>query len=300
MSWLVTGAGGFLGRHIVRHCADRPLVALDRSALDITDVDAVEAAIARHRPKVVVNCAAWASADDAESHPDLAWSVNVTGVRNLARACHRHRVILLHVSSDYVFSGVSRTPYREDAPTDPLNTYGRTKAVAESAVLDMLPDTGYVVRTAWLFGAGGRNFVDTMIGLARTGESVQVVDDQTGQPTWVADLAGLIAHLCNAAQAGTAPPGIYHGTSGGEVSWHGLAQEVFRLLGETSSRVLPVTSREFGRPAARPAYSALGHDGWARTGIPPLRHWRSALHAAFPLLLEAHAQKGRSYEFGRN
>ncbi|MFI2372076.1 dTDP-4-dehydrorhamnose reductase [Streptomyces sp. NPDC018833] len=300
MSWLVTGAGGLLGQHLVRRHRDKQVVALDRRGLDITDADAVDAAIVRHRPRVVVNCASWTSADDAEKHPDLAWHVNVTGARNLAQGCRRHGTVLLHVSSDYVFSGTSRTPYQEDAPTDPLNTYGRTKAVAESAVLNALPDTGYVVRTAWLYGVGGRNFVDTMINLERTGESVRVVNDQTGQPTWAEDLAGLIAHLGGAAQAGMAPPGIYHGTSGGEVSWHGLAQEVFRLLGADPSRVLPVTSREFGRPAARPAYSALGHGRWARAGIPPLRHWQSALHAAFPLLLEAHGQKGRPYEFGRN
>ncbi|MEV0120424.1 dTDP-4-dehydrorhamnose reductase [Streptomyces sp. NPDC050703] len=292
MSWLVTGAGGLLGRHLVRRCGDEHVVALDRRGLDITDADAVDAAIAHHRPRVVANCAAWTATDDAENHPRAAWRVNVTGTRNLARACRRHGAVLLQLSSDYVFSGHARTPYREDAPTGPLNTYGRTKAAAESTVLDVLPDTGYVVRAAWLYGVGGRNFVDTMIGLERTHPSVRVVDDQAGQPTWAEDLAGLIARLGGAALEGTAPPGVYHGTSGGAVSWHGLAQEVFRLVGADPARVLPVTSAEFGLAAARPGYSVLGHDGWARAGIPPLRHWRSALHAAFPLLHQAHEQKG--------
>ncbi|MEW2258680.1 dTDP-4-dehydrorhamnose reductase [Streptomyces sp. NPDC047869] len=300
MSRLVTGAGGMLGRHLVQHCGDEHVVALDRRDLDILDADAVDGAIAHHRPRVVINCAAWTAADAAEKDPDPAWRVNATGTRNLARACRRNGAILLQLSSDYVFSGLSRTPYPEDAPTDPINTYGRTKAAAESAVLDTLPGTGYVVRTAWLYGVGGRNFVDTMIGLERTRESVRVVNNQTGQPTWADDLAGLLTRLAGAAEAGTAPPGVYHGTSSGEVSWHGLAQEVFRLLGADPSRVLPVTSGEFGLPAARPGYSALGHGRWDQAGIPPLRHWRSALHAAFPLLQEAHAQKGRTRESIRN
>ncbi|THC49381.1 dTDP-4-dehydrorhamnose reductase [Streptomyces sp. A1499] len=295
MSWLVTGAGGLLGRHLVRRLGDERVAALDRRDLDITDADAVDAALARHRPRVVANCAAWTATDDAEKHPHAAWRVNVTGTRNLARACRRHGAVLLQLSSDYVFSGHARTPYREDAPTGPLNVYGRTKAAAESAVLDVLPDAGYVVRAAWLYGVGGRNFVDTMIGLERTHASVRVVDDQTGQPTWAEDLAGLLARLGAAALAGVAPPGVYHGTSGGAVTWHGLAQEVFRLVGADPARVLPVTSGEFGLAAARPGYSALGHDGWARAGIAPLRHWRDALHTAFPLLHQAHAQNHRAH-----
>lgn len=294
--WLVTGAGGMLGRHLTLRLGDEPVIALDRRGLDITDADAVEKAVDCHRPQIIVNCAAWTATDDAERQPDAAWRINVTGTRNLARAARRHGSILLHISSDYVFPGTAGTPYSEDAPTDPCNTYGRTKAAAEREVLDLLPGTGYVVRTAWLYGSWGRNFVDTMIGLENSRETVQVVDDQRGQPTWAEDVADLLVRLGRGARTGGIPPGIYHATSQGEVAWHGLAQEVFRLLGADPSRVLPVTSGELGLAAARPAYSALSHAGWRHTGIRPLRHWRSALHDAFPILLEAHVQRGRTRE----
>ncbi|MFJ3861893.1 dTDP-4-dehydrorhamnose reductase [Streptomyces sp. NPDC090085] len=294
--WLVTGAGGMLGQHLTPQLRGEPVIALDRQGLDITDADAVEEAVDRHQPRIIVNCAAWTAADDAERQPELAWRVNVTGTRNLARAAHRHGAILLHISSDYVFPGTAGTPYSEHAPTGPCNTYGRTKAAAEREVLALLPDTGYVVRTAWLYGSWGRNFVDTMIGLENSQETVRVVDDQRGQPTWAEDVAGILVRLGRGARAGTVPPGIYHATSQGEVTWHGLAQEVFRLLGADPSRVLPVTSGELGLAAARPAYSALSHGGWRHAGIRPLRHWRSALHTAFPLLLEARSSRGRKHE----
>ncbi|MFD5751086.1 dTDP-4-dehydrorhamnose reductase [Streptomyces sp. NPDC127033] len=293
--WLIAGAGGMLGRHLTGQLAGQRVVPLDRHALDITDQEAVDRAIAYHRPRIVVNAAAWTAADAAEAHRDRAWEVNVAGVRHLARACRRQGALLLHVSSDYVFPGTARTPYPEDAPTGPCNTYGRTKAAAEREVLELLPGTGYVVRTAWVYGVAGRNFVNTMIGLERTQETVDVVDDQCGQPTWAQDLAGILIRLGDGAHSGSAPPGIYHGTNRGETTWHGLSREVFRLLGADPSRVLPVTSAELALPAVRPAYSALGHDRWAAAGITPLRHWRSALHTAFPALLGAHAQ-GRERE----
>ncbi|WP_328326507.1 MULTISPECIES: dTDP-4-dehydrorhamnose reductase [unclassified Streptomyces] len=288
-SWLVTGAGGMLARDLLARLADdgTPAVGLERAALDITDPGAVRGALAEHRPAVVVNCAAWTAVDDAESKEDQALAVNGTGPRVLAEACRETGAVLLQISTDYVFAGDGTLPYAEDAPVAPRSAYGRTKLAGEQAVLSVLPERGYVVRTAWLYGAGGGNFVRTMVRLEGVKDTLDVVDDQRGQPTWTADLADLLVRLGAGALAGTAPAGVYHGTSGGATTWFGLTREIFRLLDADPARVLPTTSEAFVRPAPRPAYSVLGHDRWAAAGIEPLRDWRLALADAFPALVAA-------------
>ncbi|MBE8469836.1 dTDP-4-dehydrorhamnose reductase [Streptomyces justiciae] len=280
--WLVTGAGGMLGQDVLARLAEagEQTVALDRAALDLTDADAVRSALEAHRPAVVVNCAAWTAVDDAESREDEALRINGDGPAHLAAACAATGAVLLHVSTDYVFAGDATTPYAEDAPTAPRSAYGRTKLAGERAVLGI--ERGYVVRTAWLYGTGGPNFVRTMIKLEGLKDTLDVVDDQRGQPTWSADLAGLLYDLGRGALAGTAPAGVYHGTSSGETTWYGLTREIFRLLGTDPDRVRPTTSEAFVRPAPRPAYSVLGHDRFAVAGIQPLRDWRAALTEAFP------------------
>jgi dTDP-4-dehydrorhamnose reductase len=282
-TWMVTGAAGMLGRDVVELLDqedDAKIVALTRAELDITNADAVRAAVTGDRPDVVVNCAAWTAVDDAETNEADALRVNGQAARTLAAACADAGARLIHISTDYVFDGTAKEPYAEDAPTGPRSAYGRTKLAGEQAVLELLPETGYVVRTAWLYGAHGPNFVRTMIRRARDRESVDVVADQRGQPTWSRDVAAQLLAL----PAVGAPPGIYHATNSGEASWYGLAAEVYRLLGADPGRVDPTTSDRFPRPAPRPAYSVLGHDGWRRAGLPPLRHWRFALHEAFPAL----------------
>jgi dTDP-4-dehydrorhamnose reductase len=287
--WLVTGAGGMLGQDLLaRLAADGDAaVGLDRAALDITDPAAVRAALDAHGPSVVVNCAAWTAVDDAEVKEDAALAVNGDGPRVLAEACRASGAALIQVSTDYVFAGDADAPYAEDAPTAPRSAYGRTKEAGERAVLRALPERGYVVRTAWLYGAGGGNFVRTMIRLEGVKDTLDVVNDQRGQPTWTADLAGLLARLGRGALAGTAPAGVYHGTSGGETTWFDLTREIFRLLGADPERVRPTTSAAFVRPAPRPAYSVLGHDRWDAAGLAPLRSWSEALVEAFPALVAA-------------
>lgn len=284
--WLVTGAGGMLGQDVLAHlvATGDNAVGLDRKSLDITDPALVRAAVGEHRPDIVVNCAAWTAVDDAEEHEPEALRVNGDGARNVAEACARAGATLLHVSTDYVFAGTATIPYGEDDPTDPLNAYGRTKLAGETAVRATLPDTGYVIRTAWLYGAGGPNFVRTMIALERTKETVDVVDDQRGQPTWTGDLAAHLVRLGRAATTGAAPAGFYHGTSSGEATWFDLARETFRLVGADPARVRPTTSAAYLRPAARPAFSVLGHGGWRRAGLMPIRDWRAALADAVPVL----------------
>ncbi|MFE6513485.1 dTDP-4-dehydrorhamnose reductase [Streptomyces sp. NPDC057748] len=287
--WLVTGAAGMLGQDVLARLAgeDVTAVAADRAALDIADPESVRAAFAKHRPAVVVNCAAWTAVDDAESQEDAALRVNGTGPAVLAEACREHGAVLLQVSTDYVFAGDGVKPYAEDDPTGPRSAYGRTKLAGEQAVLSTLPETGYVVRTAWLYGAGGGNFVRTMIKLEGVKDTLDVVDDQRGQPTWTVDLADRLVRLGQAALAGTAAAGVYHGTSGGETTWFGFTREIFRLLGTDPERVRPTTSEAFVRPAPRPAFSVLGHDRWAAAGIEPVRDWRAALEEAFPALVAA-------------
>ncbi len=279
--WLVTGAGGMLGRDLVAVLGADPaavVTALDRAGLDITDAAAVRAAVAGH--DIVVNAAAWTDVDGAESAEAAATAVNGTGVRHLARACASANARLVHVSTDYVFSGDADAPYPESAPPSPLNAYGRGKLAGERAVAELLPRTGYTVRTAWLYGAHGGGFVGTVLRLARRQRTLEVVDDQQGQPTWSLVLAIRLAELGRRAAAGLAPAGVYHGTASGRTTWFGLARAVFELTGLDPERVRPTTSAAFTRPAARPASSVLGHGRWAVAGLGPLPHWRTSLAQA--------------------
>lgn len=286
--WLVTGAGGMLGRDLTAVLGGAPgaePTAATRAALDVTDAAAADAAVAAH--DVVVNTAAWTDVDGAETDEAAATRVNGTGPRRLAEACARHGVPLLHVSTDYVFPGDATEPYAEDAPTAPVNAYGRGKLAGERAVLELLPGRGYVVRTGWLYGAHGRNFVTTVLGLAARRETVDVVDDQRGQPTWTRALAVRLRELGEAALAGRAPAGVYHGTASGETTWFGLARAAFALHGLDPERVRPATSEQFVRPARRPSYSVLGHERWAAADLGPMPGWHDELTAAVPALTAA-------------
>ena len=280
--WLVTGAAGMLGQDLITvlDAQGEEVVGLTRADLDITDEAAVRDAVAGHRPATIVNCAAWTAVDDAEAQEAQALSVNGRGAANLAAACRATGAALMQVSTDYVFDGDATKPWAEDDLPAPRSAYGRTKLAGEQAVMSQLPDTGYVVRTAWLYGEHGPNFVRTMIRLEASQPTVDVVTDQHGQPTWTRDVAGQLVAL---ARAG-ARPGIYHATSSGETNWFGLAQEVFRLIGADPDRVRPTTSSQFRRPAPRPSYSVLGHGAWTDASIPPIQDWRDALRQAMTSL----------------
>ena len=280
--WLVTGAGGMLGRDLVRVLADRPDVALtaaDRSGLDVTDASAVADAVNGH--DVVVNAAAWTDVDGAETAEAAATLVNGDAVAHLARACTAAGARLLHVSTDYVFSGATSQPYPEDAVPAPCNAYGRGKLVGEDAVRTHAPSVGYVVRTAWLYGEHGRNFVSTVLRLAGERETLDVVDDQIGAPTWSLALARRLVALGLSALAGPAAPGAYHATASGQTSWYGLARAVFAEAGLDPARVRPTTSEAYPRPARRAAFSVLSDARFADLGLPPMPHWRAMLTDAF-------------------
>ncbi|MCU1656292.1 MAG: dTDP-4-dehydrorhamnose reductase [Pseudonocardiales bacterium] len=275
--WLVTGAEGMLGVDLVAELrrAGHDVTAVGRQTLDVTDAAAVEPAVVGH--DLVVNAAAYTDVDGAEADEDRATLVNGTSVGHLATACRAAGTRLVQVSTDYVLPGTGSDPYPEDTPTGPVNAYGRSKLVGERAVLAALPDTGYVVRTAWLYGEHGRNFVATMLRLAAERDSVEVVDDQRGQPTWTRALAVQLVALGEAALAGRAAPGVYHGTAAGEATWYELARAVFSLSGLDPNRVRPTTSDRFPRPATRPTYSVLSHAGWVRAGLASMSPWHEML-----------------------
>ena len=275
MRFLVTGAGGMLGQDLRAVLAGDDVVALSRADLDLTDPTAVGGTIADVAPDVVINAAAWTDVDGAEAAEQAATEVNGHAAARLAAAAGKR---LIHLSTDYVFDGSARSPIPEGTEQNPINAYGRGKALGERAVLAA---GGTVVRTAWLYGEHGPNFVRTMLRLAAERDTVDVVDDQEGPPTWSYALAGQLVAL---ARSG-AGPGVYHGTAGGSATWFGLARAVFEEAGLDPSRVRPTTSDRFVRPARRPAYSVLGHGRWAGTGVDPLPHWRAMLSAAMPALL---------------
>ncbi|MBC7442263.1 MAG: dTDP-4-dehydrorhamnose reductase [Ramlibacter sp.] len=272
--YLITGAAGMLGRDLQAALAGRDVTAFDRTELDITDQDAVLAAVTGF--DVIINAAAYTQVDDAETNEDAAYAINATGPRNLAVAAAATGAKLVQVSTDYVFDGSATSPYLEDTPINPISAYGRTKAAGEAFVLAEHPAGSYIVRTAWLYGQHGPNFPKTMLKLAAARDTLSVVDDQVGQPTWTADLAAQIVALPDS----DAPAGIYHGTSSGVTSWFGFAQAVFAAAGLDPARVTPTDSSQFVRPAPRPSYSVLGHDAWATAGLAPIRDWRDALAAA--------------------
>ncbi|MCL6538438.1 MAG: dTDP-4-dehydrorhamnose reductase [Acidothermus sp.] len=276
--WLITGAGGQLGSDLVAvlRAAGEDVVGFHHADLDITDVAAVDGVFREIRPDVVVNAAAYTAVDAAESDPETAFAVNATGAGTVAAAASRSGGLLVHVSTDYVFAGDATEPYDEDDPVAPRSVYGKSKAEGERLVLKAHP-SAYVVRTAWVYGAVGSNFVKTMARLERERETVSVVDDQRGSPTWSRDLAGGIVDLVRREPS----PGIYHCTNTGETTWFGFARAIFEELGAEPGRVHPTTTEAFPRPAPRPAYSVLGHRRWQEAGLAPMRHWRDALTQAF-------------------
>ncbi|HVF19845.1 MAG TPA: dTDP-4-dehydrorhamnose reductase [Mycobacteriales bacterium] len=277
---LVIGARGQLGSDLL-DVLGASATGVARPELDITDGLAVREAVAEWAAArageslAVFNAAAWTDVDGAEADPAGAHRVNEVGARHVATACATAGIPLVHVSTDYVFAGDGTEPYEVDSMTGPQSAYGRSKLAGEMAVWQTTQDA-YVVRTAWVYGAVGGNFVKTMVRLERERETVSVVDDQRGSPTWSRDLArGLVA------LAGTGRFGTYHLTNGGDTTWCGFAREVFAELGADPERVHPCTSADFPRPAPRPAYSVLSDAKWRSAGLDPLPHWRDALRTAF-------------------
>jgi dTDP-4-dehydrorhamnose reductase len=272
MRLLVTGGAGMLGR-AVTDAASRlghDVVSLSRAELDITDPDLVDRLVAAAQPRAVVNCAAWTDVDAAEAHEARATAVNGAGAGNVARAAAEIGARVVHVSTDYVFDGLKQAPWVESDPVGPVGAYGRSKLAGEREVAAATPRHA-IVRTAWLFGAGGRNFVDTMLDLCRERDEVSVVTDQVGNPTWTVHLADALVELAER----NGDVGVFHAAAAGWCSWYELAVEVFDRAG-ASCRVRPTTTERFPRPARRPAYSVLGTE---RDDGPVLPPWQEGVEA---------------------
>ena len=263
--WLVTGAGGMLGRDLLDVLGGQDVTAADRAALDITDRDAVTAAV--HGHDVVLNAAAWTDVDAAEADEAAATAVNGTAVGHLARACARTGAVLVHVSTGAVLGGRTPVPLGEDAPPRPVNAYGRSKLVGERLVRELLPERGHVVRTSWLYGRHGRNLVATVLRLARRRDTIDVVADQWGQPTWSLPVARHLVQLAGGSVR------IHHATARGRASWYELARAAFTLAGLDPGRIRAVGRDLMPRAAPQSPYELSGHS--------PLPHWRDMLAAAF-------------------
>lgn len=271
MRILLTGAEGRLGRALHPALHEHELVLVGRE-VDVADEAAVSAAVHGAEPDLVIHAAAWTDVDGCEQDPDRAHRVNALGAWWVARACRRVGAAMLLLSTDHVFPGDREAPWTEFDPVAPVNAYGRSKAAAEALVRETL-DEHYVVRTAWLMGGGGRDFVTRVLEQAREDGQVAVVDDQFGSPTFAPDLAEALAQLVLTRRFGT-----YHRTNAGAASRYELARAALELAG-SSVEASPMTSDRLQQPAARPAHAVLSDRHAVLSGLTPLRHWRDALAA---------------------
>jgi dTDP-4-dehydrorhamnose reductase len=286
MTWLITGGSGQLGVAVSQELGEsgQSFYAVSSSDLDITQGPIVQEFVAGLSPSVIINCAAWTDVDGAESDEQGALRINSDGAENLAVAGNLCDSRLIHISTDYVFSGEGSSPWQVTDEINPQSAYGRTKAQGESRVLATYPENTFVVRTAWLYSPWGKNFAKTMTNLAIKSQGfVRVVNDQAGQPTSATDLARQLIEL----GISSSPAGIYHGTNSGQATWFDFSKEIFKLAGADVGRLIPVSSREYPRPAKRPSYSVLSHDAWAKTSVKAMRDWRIALAEAMPAIISA-------------
>jgi dTDP-4-dehydrorhamnose reductase len=269
---LVTGSAGMLGQAVTSAAArlGHDVVALARAELDVTDADHVTRIVSAAEPRAVINCAGFTDVDGAEGNEARALRVNGDGAGHVAHAAAEAGARVVHVSTDYVFDGTKRAPWLESDPVAPLQAYGRTKLAGERAVAEANPEHA-IVRAGWLFGAGGRNFADTMLGLIAERDEVEVVADQAGRPTWTGHLAPALVEL--AERRGDV--GVFHAAGPGQCTWYEFAVEIAHRAG-AGARVVPTTSKRFVRPARRPAYSVLGTEREPGVVLPA---WQDGLAA---------------------
>jgi dTDP-4-dehydrorhamnose reductase len=285
MKWAITGGSGQLSRSLV-DLLDKegvPYIAWSHKDLDVAD-DSSISVIKEISPDLLINCAAWTNVDAAEEFPDKATRVNQVGPRNMARAAKELKIPLIHISTDYVFSGQSRQPWSTDSKTEPMSTYGLSKLLGEKEISKNLDGNFYILRTAWLYGPYGRNFSKTILKKALTSkDSINVVNDQIGQPTTTKSLAEQIFKVAQQ----NIPSGTYHATNTGQASWWDFAREIFELAGEDVERVRSSTSEDFPSNVKRPKYSVLDQSAWSKVGMETMPEWRRALKEVFPEIRKA-------------
>ncbi len=271
MKTLILGAKGMLGHELAKVFASHKPFLWDFDEIDITDQTQVNEKILDLAPELIINAAAYTNVDACEENEELATHVNGAAVGHLAEAASTLGATLVHYSTDYVFDGAKQEGYTEDDLPNPINAYGRSKLVGEQMLKQVQHDAPnfiyYIIRTAWLYGVHGKNFVETMLALADKGEPIKVVDDQIGSPTYAPDLAVATLELVESKK----PSGIYHRTNDGVTSWYGFAKEIFKVFTREVD-LAPCASADYPRPAKRPSFSVL-----QSTKLPPLRPWQEAL-----------------------
>lgn len=278
MNILIVGHNGMLGQDMVRaaHGAGHNVSVVDFPDIDITKQESIQSHIASFRPQAVINCAAYTAVDACETDRGHAFAVNALGAGLLARAADECGAVVVHFSTDYVFDGTKAGPYRESDPVNPVSVYGKSKLEGELLVRDNCLRS-FIFRTAWLYGAGGDNFVKTIRNLARkyapSNTPLRVVNDQFGTPTWTMDVCRQTFRMI-----GTKHFGLYHCTSEGECSWYDFAAEILRAA-NVPVQVLPCTTAEFPLPAPRPANSVLENSGLKKLGLNVMPHWKEAFAA---------------------
>lgn len=277
--WLLTGAGGQVGRETLALARVQgiDIVALDRAGLDIADESAVDAILTSYQPRVVINAAAYTGVDKAESEQEAAYRVNAIGPGVLAAACARHNAALIHISTDYVFDGTKTGPYVESDPIAPLGVYGTTKAEGEARVRAAL-ERHVILRTAWVYGVYGHNFLKTMVRLAGERDRLTIVADQVGCPTATRDIADALLTAAHALDAGQPVAGTYHFGGQGVTSWHGFASEIIEQAARFTGRrpeVAAITTADYPTPAQRPANSELNSAHFARAFGVQAAPWRA-------------------------
>lgn len=280
MKWGITGGSGQLARSLVDLLSKEGIqyVAWDHSEVDIGDPSSIEK-ISGCQPSVLINCAAWTDVDGAEDFFEDALKVNQVGTQNVAVAARELNIPLIHISSDYVFSGTKSQPWNINDVAEPTSKYGVSKLLSERKIQEIWPDKSLIFRTAWLYSPYKRNFAKTMIHKALASkQAVSVVNDQTGQPTNAQDLAAQIL----SSVKNQIPSGIYHATNSGQATWWDFACRLFQLCGESTDRVKPVMSQDFPSRVKRPTYSVLDHSEWSKVGIGEMRDWKVALDESFP------------------
>ncbi|WP_415952701.1 dTDP-4-dehydrorhamnose reductase [Methanobrevibacter woesei] len=271
MKVLITGSNGMLGHDLIDVLDGKhELIKTTSKSLDITDEDKVKDYIVNENPDIVINSAAYTDVDGCETNEEIAYKVNGEGVKNLALACKVVDCPLLHISTDYVFNGENNKPWMEDDEVGPISIYGKSKLQGEEAIESIL-DKFFIIRTSWLYGINGGNFPKTMLELAKTHDTLTVVTDEIGTPTYTLDLAQAISELIE-----TEYYGIYHITNSDYCSWFDFAKYIFEVK-NINVNVVPVTAEEFARPASRPHYSVLNNSNWVNNGFKPLRSYKEAI-----------------------
>ncbi|OUO79851.1 dTDP-4-dehydrorhamnose reductase [Blautia sp. An249] len=272
MRVLVTGVKGQLGHDVMNELAKRGYegIGVDVEEMDITDAEAVEKVMRKANADKVVHCAAWTAVDAAEDQEEICRKVNAQGTENIARMCKELDLPMIYLSTDYVFDGEGTRPWEPDDERHPLNVYGQTKYEGELAVEKYL-DKYYIVRIAWVFGLNGKNFIKTMLNLAKTHDTLTVVNDQTGSPTYTYDLARLLVDMLE-----TDKYGRYHATNEGLCTWYEFAKEIFRQAG-VDVKVVPVSSEKFAAKAKRPHNSRMNKEKLSQMGFERLPAWQDAL-----------------------